>query len=168
MIVKLICTRYNDLKEYRQKILTRHNLPSYVDSLLDSECFSSTSLNGSNNQTNKNLFMALINDQQFQRKLADIKELGMNNHDSTKTQTSSIATSTPAIHSNSLLNTFLQQNNNKMNSNQNKMPDNKTSKYFLVRKNFFLNQKNLLISNLIKSDVYEHDSAKPVKLRFRS
>jgi hypothetical protein len=103
MIVKLIRTRYNDLNDYKQRVLTKSNLPSYVESLIYDNDFLS-------NPRNHNIFIGLINDAQFQKKLRDLSNLNLNNY--------KLATSTPALTS-SLLNTFIVNQNGFMDSNNN-------------------------------------------------
>ena len=98
MILKLIRTRYNDLNEYKQKILTRSNLPSYVDSLVyDNGDFLS-------NPRNKNILLGLINDVQFQKKLRELNSLNLS-------QFKLAPQSTPALGT-SMLNTFNEQASN--------------------------------------------------------
>ncbi len=107
MIVKLIRTRYNDLNEYKQKILTQSNLPSYVENLIyESGDFLS-------NPRNQNILIGLINDFSFQKKLRDLSNLNLNSY-------AKLATSTPALTS-SLLNTFLVNQNTSgfLNNNNN-------------------------------------------------
>lgn len=132
MILKLIHTRYNDLNEYKQKILTRSNLPSYVESLIYENDFLM-------NPKNKSILIGLINDVQFQKKMKEINSLNLNNY--------KLATSTPAL-TTSLLNSFLlNQQNGQNTTTSNASFNNSNNSTFLNQSSSLLEQSQISNKN---------------------
>lgn len=94
MICSLVRTRYIDLNEYKQKILTKNQLPTHVEKLIYERELK-------NNPVFRTIMCTLITDSRFQQGVRELNSVGNIGNMYNK-----LATSTPAINNNTLLNSF--------------------------------------------------------------